>query len=187
VISRKWLLFGVGRLLCVLGLVGLVYLVWIFLVAWNLGDLASLARVFREEASRERDLEALIRLLGVYAEAKDQVAREVAAGQLSLVEGAARFRALCLETPGFDPALFRRFHGGNSDEECYCRALIDWVRRVLADDPAQAQKVASRLEAELQELVRNGIPSFPPQMACGLCRHFLGLFRLPTGPRRSAR
>jgi hypothetical protein len=86
------------------------------------------------------------------------VAREVAVGRLSLVEGAARFRALCLETPAFDPERFRRHHAGNSEEECYCRALIAWVRGILADDPAQAQaqEEASRLEAELRDLLHQG-------------------------------
>jgi hypothetical protein len=159
-ISPKWLLPGVGPLLAVLGLVGLVYLAWTGLVAWNLGDLAGLARVFQEQARRERDLEALHRTVSACTEGKDQVARAVAAGQLSLVKGAARFRTLCLATPRFDPALFRQVHGGNSDGECYCRGLLARVRRVLADDPAQAQKVAGRLEAELRDLLHQGPPAF---------------------------
>jgi hypothetical protein len=110
-ISPKWLLSGVERLLVVLGLVGLVYLVWTGLVAWNPGDLAGTARVFQEEARRERDLEALHRTVSACTKGKDQVARAVVAGRLSLVKGAARFRALCQATPGFDPARPRQFTG----------------------------------------------------------------------------
>jgi hypothetical protein len=157
----KPLLPGAGALLATLGLAGLAYLVWGGLVAWDLGELAGQARVIQEEARRERNLEALHRTLFACLEDKDQVARELAAGRLSLVEAAARFRAIARETPGFDRAVFRRVHGGDSEEESYCWAVIQRVRDLLADHPAHAQEVAWRLEAELQELLHSRPPSFP--------------------------
>jgi hypothetical protein len=159
--APKRLIPGAGAVLAALGLVGLAYLVWAGLVAGSLRDLAGQFRLFQEEARRERDLEALHRIVFACTEGKDQLARDVAANRLSLVEGAARFRALCLATPAFDPVRLRRDHPGSSDEECYYRALIDWVRGVLADQPVRAEEVAWRLEAELQELLRNGTPSLP--------------------------
>jgi hypothetical protein len=152
----KPLLHGAGTVLAVVALGGLVCLAWAGLLGGDLGDLAGRARVLEEEQQRQRDLEAREKALFACMAGKDQVAREVAAGHLSLVEGAARFRALCRDTPGFSPALFHRIHGGSSDEECYCRALIDQVWWVLADHPAQAQETAWRLEVELEVLLNYG-------------------------------
>jgi hypothetical protein len=154
----KPLLHVAATLLAVLGLAGSVYLAWTGLVAGAFEELTGQARLLQETARRERDLEALIRLVHVRGEGKDQVAREVAAGQLSLVEGAARFRALCQDSPGFTLKMLRFSFPGNSEEESYCRALIDRAQRILADHPAQAQAAAWRLEAELQKLLRKGTP-----------------------------
>jgi hypothetical protein len=123
--------------------------------------LVSQARRLQEEQQRERDLEAHQRTVFTYMEAKNRVAREVASWRLSLVEGAARFRALCQASPSFSLKMHRFIYPSDSDEECYCRALIHQVRWVLADDPAQAQEAAGRLEAELTELLHQGPPSFP--------------------------
>jgi hypothetical protein len=40
-----------------------------------------------------------------------------------------------------------------SEDEWDGRAVLDYVRRVLADRPAEAAAVAGRLEKELQELL----------------------------------
>jgi hypothetical protein len=158
--SSKPLWHGAGTLLALLGLVGSVSVTWTGIVAGSLKELVSGARLLEEEQQRECSLEARQRTVFAYREAKDRVAREVAAGRRSLVEGTARFRALCLETPAFRPEIVRQYYGGDSEEECYGRALIDRVRGALADDPAQAQEVASRLEAELVGLLNQGAPAY---------------------------
>jgi hypothetical protein len=159
--SFKLLLHRAGPLLAILALVGSAYLTWTGLVAGAFGELAEQVRILQEEAQRGRDLESRVRLLSARAEDKDQLALEVAAGRLSLVEGAARFRDLCQTTPGFSLKMLRLLYPSDSEEESYCWALIVRVRKVLADDPAQARAAAGRLGAELTELLHQGSPLFP--------------------------
>jgi hypothetical protein len=72
-------------------------------------------------------------------EAKRRVVEQVVAGRLTLLDGAARFRAL----------------GGSSlpdaeDTEAVCRAVIGWAGLALSDRPERAGAVLTRLEEELR-------------------------------------
>jgi hypothetical protein len=76
--------------------------------------------------------------------AKQRVVEQVIGGQLPLVEGAARFRAL-----GQD--------GRSTDGEAVCRTVIGWAELALRDCPERAAVVAERLEGELlRHLERHG-------------------------------
>jgi hypothetical protein len=72
-------------------------------------------------------------------EAKRRIVEQVIAGRLSLVEGAAHFRA----TSG---------DGGpdGHDIEGSCRTVLGWAGLELRDRPERAAAVVGRLEAELE-------------------------------------
>lgn len=66
---------------------------------------------------------------------KQQAVADVIAGRLTLHEAAARFQAADGET---------------ADGETLCRAVIGWVHLAFRDQPERADRVAGRLERELQ-------------------------------------
>src|SRR5688572_21939991 len=72
--------------------------------------------------------------------AKQAVVDQVIAGRLSLVEGAARFRAAAA-----GPAR------ADEDGEGMCRTVIGWAELTLSDCPERAVVVAERLEEELRK------------------------------------
>jgi hypothetical protein len=114
-----------------------------------------------DEKQRERDLDARQEALFRCMEAKNQLVREVIAGRLSLLEGAARLRELCRSTPGVIEDLRRRAWLGDTDEERACRDIIARAQSLLDDEPEKAQEVARRLDAELREWLRGSTPALP--------------------------
>lgn len=66
---------------------------------------------------------------------KQQAVADVIAGRLTLHEAAARFQAA---------------GGKYADHETLCRAVIGWVHLALRHHPDRADRVAGRLECELQ-------------------------------------
>jgi hypothetical protein len=93
--------------------------------------------------------EASYRRLG----AKWQIAKEVIAGQRSLAEAMEQFRALDRQWPDLRSESKRPEDLWMSEDEWDGRAVIDQVRQVLADRPAEADAAAGRLEQELQQLL----------------------------------
>jgi len=91
----------------------------------------------------------------------DEVAGEVVAGRLSLLDGAARFRDFCRSAPDFAWDQFRVGHPAASDDERFCRLLIDRAGGLLWEDPDRAEAVTVRLEAELEEHLSNGTLRLP--------------------------
>lgn len=87
---------------------------------------------------------------------KAQVTRAVVAGRLSLLEAAACFRALELEPPAFDWALFRAAWPGDSDPERHCHEVLKYVRS------AGGENACDLLRAELAEHLRRGTLHLPP-------------------------
>src|SRR5262245_14825500 len=74
-----------------------------------------------EEIARDRQLNehaqtALPRLLR-----KQRISERVIAGQMSLLEAAAHFRAFDHQPPAFHWDTFRLTHRGDTDEEKHCR------------------------------------------------------------------
>jgi hypothetical protein len=97
-------------------------------------------------------------------EGKAAAVEEVAAGRLSLVEAAARFRALEAGRPRnryCRPA--HELYPGDSEGERLCREVIAHVEARLAPQGrARARQFAARLEAELGELLaRDGTVRLP--------------------------
>jgi hypothetical protein len=114
----------------------------------------------------------------------DELGREAAAGRLSLVEGAARLRELYREEPeAVWVNVCRRFPDA-SDDERYCRLLIDRVEsHMLVADRARAPFVVGRLEAELREHIRRGTLRLPG----GAPRASLGTVAAPLSPEGDRR
>src|SRR5262249_23603605 len=93
--------------------------------------------------------------------AKDQVADEVIAGRLTLVEAAARFRDLNAVPPDH-PDPYRTTYPGGSDREKLCRQVISWVASATGRAQAEARALVACLEAELEDLLgRHGTIELP--------------------------
>jgi hypothetical protein len=93
-------------------------------------------------------------------EAREQVAREVIAGRVTLLEAAARFQAITLSRPAHLPMSLAGFPG-NSEEERICRQVIHFVEIQMEGHPDASAEVA-RLNRELQDqLAQTGVIILP--------------------------
>jgi hypothetical protein len=89
-----------------------------------------------------------------------EVADEVRAGRLSLLEAAARARDIQSASPYFPWKHFRESHPGASDDERFCRMVIDLV--TLPTSPGSGpDPVVARLQAELDEHLSRGTLHLP--------------------------
>jgi hypothetical protein len=90
-------------------------------------------------------------------EHRKDLIRELLAGQLTLLETAAHFRALDRSSPSFNWDRFRRVTPGDTDEERHCREVIGWVETELGwTDPCLALATCNWLKGELQEHLQRG-------------------------------
>jgi hypothetical protein len=107
--------------------------------------------------------------------AKDQIAREVAAGRRRLLDAAALYGELNRLPPVADFSLQDVDNSPKSDPvgadaERLCRQVMTWVeQRVIREAPDQASPVMDRLEAELRAALQEqggirlpGRSSLPP-------------------------
>jgi hypothetical protein len=89
-------------------------------------------------------------------DAKHEVALELVAGHLTLLEAAARFRTINAGHPHGEKFSHCSFPGGTY-EEWLCRQVISYVHSeflIRRKAPAQAAAWEARLEAELRECLR---------------------------------
>jgi hypothetical protein len=110
---------------------------------------------------RRQELRAESQATSVRLELRQEIAGRVAQGRLSLLEGAARFRALDREEPPVVQARLYTDYPAGTAEECCCRHLIEWVRAWLEDNPRPDPGIPGRLEAELDEYLRRGTLRLP--------------------------
>ncbi len=92
-------------------------------------------------------------------DAKAWATREVIAGRLSLWQAAAAFKALDAEAPPYPGWVFVPPPPGMTEEEGYCRSVIDWVRWAAPAD--RADELVGRLQAQLDAGLRQGTPHLP--------------------------
>jgi hypothetical protein len=84
--------------------------------------------------------------------AKSEVAGEALEGRWTLLEAAARFRDLDAAAPEGYRRAWRSLVEGATDEERYCRQVLDYsatVARDRSDDPAALDRLRAQLEAAL--------------------------------------
>ena len=123
-------------------------------LAHNLTDEVRKLGACRRGAAPERSLDqALEEALLRRKQARWRVAEAVIAGQLSLAEAIDIFRALDREWPENRPWPHAPAHVEISQDEWDGRGVLNSVRQVLADRPAEAAAAADCLERELQQLL----------------------------------
>src|SRR5262249_23106359 len=116
----------------------------------------------QQEQIRREELDARLADAVRRAEVTVATVEGVIAGRLTLREAAARYRALARGNPDFPWETFHRTYAGASEEERFCRQVIDAVQKELRDQPDEAARVVARLVAELEELLeRDGIIRLP--------------------------
>jgi hypothetical protein len=92
-------------------------------------------------------------------EAKSRMADEVIAGRLSLLEAAAGFKALDAAGPPAPGWVFPERPPDVSDDEYYCRMVIEFVRGTAA--AGEADDAVCPLQAELDARLRDGTLHLP--------------------------
>jgi hypothetical protein len=100
-------------------------------------------------------------------EAKERVVRALEAGDCTLLEAAARFRALDTAEPRMRWEYHPDVYAGDTEAERFCRAVIYWEENVVwqnssGDRDAEAAAVVRRLEAELEGHRLCGTLTLPP-------------------------
>jgi hypothetical protein len=114
---------------------------------WNLPQLER--RIADQEKQRE-EFQKKARVLNVRIAAKEEVIYELMDERTTLLEAAAAFRKLDAESVVFGGKSSDTFPGQTEGERT-CRQVIQWVRVQSQDwEPAQAERLVARLEAELE-------------------------------------
>lgn len=122
----------------------------------DLREFLDLQRRLEQEVRRGEHLERQSKTVFQRLEARYRVIETLHAGRIDLREAAARFRDLTpLVSEGYRE-IFRRVHGGRSDEERWCRQVIQYLRDGRPDHPGHAAQ-AQQLEAELQDYLDHGL------------------------------
>jgi hypothetical protein len=91
------------------------------------------------------------------AEARGALADALIAGRVNLLHAAEGFRDLDARSPNFDLESFRQHMPGSTDEEKYCRLVIEVVEGQLKSPRDDfAAEVVSKLEMDLDRLITIG-------------------------------
>jgi hypothetical protein len=158
---------GFFRLTLCAGLGGVIFIgagracpTWTARLGLDSLGLAALEEQMARERQRSAELDRLNQLVYPRLVAKYQVTAALAAGRLSLLEAAARFRALDQMAPGHPPAIFHSYYAGSSDEERYCRQAIQLLR-ASRNSASEQTALAEQLEAELSEHLAHGTLHLP--------------------------
>jgi hypothetical protein len=133
---------------------------WTARLGLNFRGLVALEEQMTAEQRRSAELDRQSRLVFPRVVAKCRAGAELASGRLSLLEAAARFRALDRITTGGPAPLFHQFYPGSCDEERYCRQAIHFLKGGLykrAEDAA----LMEQLEAELTDHLAHGTLHLP--------------------------
>jgi hypothetical protein len=122
------------------------------------------------------------------AEARGALADALIAGRMNLIHAAEGFRDLDAPSPNFDLESFRQHMPGSTDEEKYCRLVIEVVEGQLKSPHDDfADEVVSKLEMDLDRLITTGelqfsaVSSQMPSSNSGP----RGITRVPPQPLRA--
>jgi hypothetical protein len=114
---------------------------------WNLPDLD---REMASERRRAEVLDAKGEIVRLRSVKKAHVVREVLAGRMTLLEGAADFRTVNSDPPDF-PGTLPSNIPGRTENERYCRLVLERVKRASQDlAPSHADEILRQLEKELE-------------------------------------
>jgi hypothetical protein len=127
---------------------------------------AGLSDSMQQERLRGEYLQERLDSVNATLRARQAVVDELLAGRLTLLEAAARYRDLDEKEPGFNWEHFRLYYDCGSDEERFCRQVIDFVRAHF-EDPERAAAAAAPLEGELCEHLQRGALRLPAPAAGG--------------------
>jgi hypothetical protein len=101
-----------------------------------------------EESERGERLRERLSAVRQRLSAQQQIGRELIEGRIAL--GEAAWRVSVLPAP---PAQFwemlRTYYPGDNDEECLCRSVMNWALGELQGEPARAESLSRRWQAEL--------------------------------------
>jgi hypothetical protein len=113
----------------------------------------------RDEASRSdgsrAELDLRLAACDRVSQVRKRLARQVIAGQMSLLQAAGRYLDLNESFDDFSWEGFRTRFRGATDLERACRQVIEFVWCELSDDPRAGESATEKLEAELDSLLRN--------------------------------
>jgi hypothetical protein len=103
-----------------------------------------------DEIELQDDLEAKVLNLRLVHQRKREIGLGLLAGRLTLREAAAAFAEADLKSPVRE-AVRHRMYPGLSEEECYYREVLSWVRVELNDRPEEAKAMLTRLQEQLPD------------------------------------
>jgi hypothetical protein len=116
----------------------------------------------RELEAEGRQLDEALRIEIRAGRAKEDVAADVIAGRVRLLDAAALFNTVDAQLNPNSLRVRLAQIPGDSDAERECRKVIDAVDYALINEPSARELIVSRLKAELQnELDRSGAVQFP--------------------------
>jgi hypothetical protein len=110
-------------------------------------------QVLHQEDARGAKLDRLRDCENARLRAKERICWDLIECRLTLRQ-AARDIANLPDAPDDLLRVFRENEKGATDEERWCRHVIDWACGLLLDEPARAEALRYGLEAELQAQVR---------------------------------
>lgn len=139
---------GIGVLLAIAG--GMSY------IKVPLSQLSEHQTSLAIEDRREIDIEVGFDAIWRRRETKAQLVDALAAGRMSLFEVASQFQRLIAELPPEWQYRLRQRHGGESDAEFACRAVIGFVKSDLPLDKLSRAELLQRLETEMCNLRHDG-------------------------------
>lgn len=128
-------------------------------IAVIVGELSSESEQVLPPSPLKTDRQALVEVVFLRTTAKYQIARNVIAGQLSLVQAAALFGALN-QVPPQTASWHFRFPGA-TDEERLCRQVLEYVHWELDKAPDRGDAILARFEADLNQELRTGAIRLP--------------------------
>jgi hypothetical protein len=146
------------RLLACIALVGTPFVVlektrpaWAAPLGLDWWTLPQLARVVRQAEAESEDLDRRGAAVLARINARQEVVRDLCDGRLTLLEAAARFRALNATAGATARRAAQDIYPGASEGERICRQVIGHVRTHLEEQsPGRGETVTRALEEELR-------------------------------------
>lgn len=83
-------------------------------------------------------------------EARNHIVERLISGQIDLLVAANQFHELSLQLPNFDWDHFQEQFSGVTEEECFCRHVISYVRNNGRFGDLRCAAAVDRLNVELQ-------------------------------------